>query len=91
MPGRKHNPEEIQEKLRRVEELTEQGKTLSEAIELIGVVGATYYRWRKGLGSLSVDQMQRLRDLEEENARLRRAILDLVIEKIILQEMLGSS
>jgi transposase-like protein len=91
MPGRKHTPEEIQQKLRQVDELVGQGRTLSEAIEAVGVVDATYYRWRKGLGSLNVDQMQRLKDLELENARLRQAVLELVLDKMILQEMVRDS
>lgn len=91
MPGRKHTQEEIQEKLRHVEELTGQGRTLSEAIETIGVVDATYYRWRKAPGGPNVDQTQRLKDLELENARLRQAVLDLTIDKMVLQEMVRNA
>lgn len=91
MPGRKHTQEEIQEKLRQVQELTGQGRTLSEAIEAIGVVDATYYRWRKAPGGPDVDQMQRLKDLELENARLRQAVLDLTIDKMVLQEMIRNT
>jgi transposase-like protein len=88
MPGRKHAREEIAAKLREAEGLIEQGRTLSEAIRAIGVAEATYYRWRKDLGGLSIDQMQRLKDLELENARLRQAVLDLTIDRMALLESL---
>ena len=88
MPGRKHDHGEIVEKLRYVEELIDQGRSLADAIETIGVAEATYYRWRKELGTLSIDQMQRLKELELENARLRRAVLDLTIDKMTLLESL---
>ena len=91
MPGRKHRQDEIVAKLRRVDELTGSGQSLINAIEAIGVAEATYYRWRKELGSLSVDQLQRLRELELENERLRQAVLDLTIDKIALLETLKNS
>jgi putative transposase len=90
MPGRKHTQEEMIAKLRQVETLTAQGKALSEAIEAIDVAEATYHRWRKELGTLKVDQMQRLRELESENIRLRQAVLDLTLDKMALQETLRS-
>jgi transposase-like protein len=88
MPGRKHGHEEIVAKLRHVEELIGNGRSLTDAIEAIGVAEATYYRWRKELGTLSVDQMQRLKELELENARLRKAVLDLTLDKMMLLESL---
>ena len=90
MPGRKHDHEEIVAKLRHVEELIDQGQSLADAIATIGVAEATYYRWRKELGTLSIDQMQRLKELELENARLKRAVLDLTIDKVTLLESLKS-
>lgn len=90
MPGRKHDHEEIVAKLRHVEELVDRGQSLADAIATIGVAEATYYRWRKELGALSIDQMQRLKELELENARLRRAVLDLTIDKMTLLESLKS-
>ena len=90
MPGRKHDHEEIVAKLRHVEELVDRGQSLADAIATIGVAEATYYRWRKELGTLSIDQMQRLKELELENARLRRAVLDLTIDKMTLLESLKS-
>jgi transposase-like protein len=91
MPGRKHDHEEIVEKLRHVEELIDQGRSLADAIAKIGVAEATYYRWRKELGTLSIDQMQRLKELELENARLKQAVLDLTIDKMTLLESLKNS
>ncbi len=78
--------EEIVAKLRQVEVLTAQGRTVAEAIRSIGVTQFTYYRWRNEYGGLKTDQVKRLKDLEKENERLRRAISDLTLEKLILKE-----
>lgn len=86
MPGKKHSREDIEARLRQVEELTRQGKTVTEAIQSIGIGGATYYRWRKGAAGLNADPTQRLKELELENARLRQAVLDLTLDKMVLQE-----
>ena len=91
MPGRKHEHDEIVAKLRRVDELVAHGRSLADAIEEIGVAEATYYRWRKELGTLSVDQMQRLKELEMENVRLRQAVLDLTMDKMTLLASLKNS
>ena len=66
--------------------LTAQGKTAVEAIRSIGVTEVTYYRWRQEYGGLKGDQVKRLKDLEQENARLRKAVSDLTLEKLILKE-----
>ena len=86
--GRKrtHTPEEIVAKLRQVEVLTAQGKAVAEAARSIGVTEQTFYRWRAEFGGLKLDQVKRLKQLEAENARLRRAVLDLTLEKLILKE-----
>ena len=86
--GRKkaHTPEEIVAKLRQVEVLLAQGKTAVEAARAIGVAGQTYYRWRAEFGGLKLDQVKRLKELERENARLRKAVSDLTLEKVILKE-----
>jgi transposase-like protein len=85
--GRKHHkPEEIVAKLRQVDVLTTQGQTVAEAIRSIGVTEVTYYRWRQEYGGLKGDQVKRLKDLEQENARLRKAVSDLTLEKLILKE-----
>ena len=86
--GRKrtHTPEEIVAKLRQVEVLTAQGKPVAEAVRAIGVTDQTYYRWRAEFGGLKLDQVRRLRELERENARLRKAVSDLTLDKVILKE-----
>ena len=84
--SRKHKPEEIVTKLRQVEVLTAQGQTVAEAIRSISVTEVTYYRWRQEYGGLKGDQVKRLKELEAENARLRRAVSDLTLEKLILRE-----
>ena len=86
MPRKIYKAEEIIAKLRQVEVLTSQGKTAIDAIRTIGVTDATYYRWRQEYGGLKVDQVRRLKELEAENARLRRAVSDLMVEKLILKE-----
>ena len=63
-----------------------QGASTAEACRLIAVSEQTYYRWRKEYGGLKTDQAQRMKDLEKENQRLRRAISDLTLDKLILQE-----
>ena len=84
MAGKKHKPEEIVAKLRQVDVLTSQGMPIVDAIR--GVTEVTYYRWRNEYGGLKSDQVKRLKDLETENARLRKAISDLTLDKLILQE-----
>ena len=86
MSKKRHKPEEIVSKLRQVDVLTSQGKTVAEAIRSIGVTELTYYRWRQEYGGLKSDQVKRLKDLEQENARLRKAVSDLALEKLILKE-----
>ena len=86
MPRKVHKPEEIVAKLRQVEMLVTQGKSTSDAVRAIGVTEATYYRWRQEFGGLKGDQVRRLKELEAENARLRRAVSDLTVEKLILKE-----
>ena len=86
MPRKIYKPEEIIAKLRQVEVLTSQGEAAVDAIRSIGVTDATYYRWRQEYGGLKVDQVKRLKELEAENARLRRAVSDLTLEKLVLKE-----
>ncbi len=83
---RKHQPEEIIAKLRQVDVLLSQGRPVSEAIRTISVTPFTYYRWRKEFGGLKSTQVKRLKDLEKENERLRKAVSDLTLEKLILKE-----
>jgi putative transposase len=84
MPSKKYKPEEIIGKLREVEIVLGQGGTTAEACRRIAVSEQTYYRWRKEYGGLKTDQARRMKDLE--NLRLRRAISDLTLDKLILQE-----
>jgi putative transposase len=86
MPKKRHKPEEIVSNLRQVDVLTSQGSTVADAIRQIGVTEVTYYRWRKEYGGLKTDQVRRLKELEKENLQLRRAISDLTLDKLILQE-----
>ena len=86
MPRKVHGPEEIVAKLRQVEMLMTQGKSTADAVRAIGVTEATYYRWRQEFGGLKGGQVRRLKELEAENARLRRAVSDLTVEKLILKE-----
>jgi len=86
MPRRSYKPEEIVAKLRQVDVLTSQGQSVAEAIRSIGVSEVTYYRWRQEFGGLKSDQIKRLKALETENNRLRRAVSDLTLDKLILQE-----
>ena len=86
MRKKRHRPEEIVAKLRQVDVLTSQGKPVADAVRAIGVTEVTYYRWRQEFGGLKSGQVKKLRDLEAENARLRRAVSDLTLDKMILAE-----
>ena len=86
MGTKRHKPEDVIAKLRQVDVLVGQGSSVAEAIRSIGVTEVTYYRWRKEYGGLKSDQVRRMKDLEVENQRLRKAIADLTLDKLILQE-----
>jgi putative transposase len=86
MARKRHKPEEIVAKLRQVEVLAAQGRSVAEAVRSIGVTEVTYYRWRQEYGGLKSDQVKRLKELETENASLRKAVSDLTLEKLILKE-----
>ena len=86
MARERHNPEEIVAKLRQVDVLTGQGMSVAEAVKTIGVTETTYFRWRAEYGGMKTDQVKRLKELELENARLRRAVSDLTLDKLILTE-----
>jgi putative transposase len=86
MSKKRHTAEEIVAKLRQVDVLAAQGRTVAEAIRSIGVTEVTYYRWRSEYGGLKSDPVKRLKELELENARLRRAVSDLTLDKMILKE-----
>ena len=86
MSRKRHKPEEIVSKLRQVDVLVSQGQSVGDAIRSIGVTEVTYYRWRQEFGGLKSDQVRRMKELETENQRLRKAIADLTLDKLILQE-----
>ena len=86
MAGKREKPEEIVSKLRQVEVLQGQGMTIAGAVRQIGASEQTYYRWRKLYGGMGRDQLKRLKELEKENQRLRRAVSDLTLDKLILTE-----
>ena len=85
--ARKHyKPEEIVTKLRQAEVLHGQGLSMAESIRKLGISEVTFYRWRREYGGMSGDQLRRLKELEKENERLRRAVSDLTLDKQILTE-----
>ena len=86
MAGKRDKPEEIVMKLRQVEVLQGQGVPIADAVRQISVTQQTYYRWRKQYGGMNRDQLRRLKELETENQRLRRAVSDLTLDKLILKE-----
>ena len=86
MPGKRPKPEEIVTKLRQVEVLQGQSMPIADAVRQIGVTQQTYYRWRKLYGGMGREQLKRLKELEKENQRLRRAVSDLTLDKLILTE-----
>ena len=86
MRKKRHTPEEIISKLRQVDVLVGQGTPVADAIRSIEVTEVTYYRWRQEYGGLKSDQVKRMKELETENQRLRKAIADLTLDKLILQE-----
>ena len=84
--AKRHTAEEIVAKLRQVDVLMAQGRPVADAVRSIGVTEVTYYRWRNEYGGLKGDQVKRLKELETENGRLRRAVSDLTLDKLILAE-----
>jgi transposase-like protein len=86
MPRKRHKPEEIVAKLRQVDVLVSQGQTVADAVRTIGATEVTYYRWRQEYGGLKAEQVRRLKALETENARLRRAVAELTSDKLVLKE-----
>ena len=86
MTNKRPKPEEIITKLRQVEVLMGQGMARLDAIRQIGLVEQTYYRWRKQYGGTGVDQLKELKRLQKENDRLRKAVSDLTLDKLILKE-----
>ena len=86
MRKKRHTPEEIISKLRQVDVLVAQGTPVADAVRSIEVTEVTYYRWRQEYGGLKSVQVKRMKELETENQRLRKAVADLTLDKLILQE-----
>jgi len=86
MARKRHKPEQIFAKLRQVEVLTGQGASVAEAVKTIAVTETTYFRWRREYGGMKSDQVRRLKELEVENARLRRACVDRVKVELGISE-----
>jgi putative transposase len=86
MPKKGYTPEQIINKLREAEVLIAQGSTISVVCKKIGVSDYTYYRWRKEYGGMRVDQAHRLKELEQENARLKKVVADFALDNAILKE-----
>ena len=87
MPKKRYNAEELIHKLREADVLLGQGRMVSEVCKQICVSDQTYYRWRKIYGGMKVDQAKRLKELETENSRRKRAVADLTVDKLILKEV----
>jgi putative transposase len=85
--GKKHTAEQIVNLLRQVEVGVANGKTLPQACKEAEIVEQTYYRWRREFGGLKVDQARRLKDLELENAKLKRLVANLSLEKLVLKDI----
>jgi putative transposase len=86
MARKRYKAEEIVSKLRQVDVLASQGTKVPDAVRSIGVTDVTYYRWRREYGGLQMDQVKRIKDLELENQRLRKAVSDLTLDELILAE-----
>ena len=87
MAKRRYTSEDIIHKLREADVLLGQGQTIGQACKAIGVTDHTYFRWRKQYGGLKIDQAKRLKELELENARLKRVGAELTVDKLILTEV----
>ncbi len=86
MAKKNYKPEEIVAKLRQADVLIAQGSKIPDVVRTIGVTQVTYHRWRREFGGLQMDQVKRMKELEQENQRLRKAVSDLTLDKLILAE-----
>ena len=91
MVKKSHSPEQVINKLREAEILLNQGASVGEACRKIGVTEQTYYRWRREYGGMRVEQAKRLKDLEKENARLKKLVADISLDNAILKEVAGGN
>jgi transposase-like protein len=86
MSRKRYSAEQIIQKLREAEVELAKGRSVGEVAKKLGITDQTYYRWRKEYGGLKTDQAKRLKELERENARLKRVVADLTLDKAILKE-----
>jgi len=85
--GKKNTPEQIVSLLRQVEVAVASGKTTAQASKEAAITEQAYYRWRKEYGGLQVDQARRLKELEQENAKLKRLVAELSLDKLVLKDI----
>ena len=85
--GKKHSPEQVVNLLRQIEVAIANGKSTSLACKEASITDQTYYRWRKEYGGLQVDQARRLKELEQENTKLKRIVANLSLEKLVLKDI----
>lgn len=83
---KRHTPEQVIAKLRESEAMLASGKSVAQVCQALGVSEVTYHRWKSQYGGMKADAMKRLKELEEENRRLKRAVADLTLDKQILRE-----
>jgi putative transposase len=91
MPMKRYKPEQIVNLLRQIEVEIANGKTTPQACKEVEITQQTYYRWRKEFGGLKLDQAKRLKELERENAKLKRLVAELSLEKQILKDVAGGN
>ena len=91
MPRKRYSPEQIISKLREAEVLLSQGRSVSQASKQLGVSDQTYYRWRREYGGVRTSQVHKLKDLEKENARLKKLVADLSLDNAILKEAISGN
>jgi transposase-like protein len=91
MPRKRYTPEQIISKLREAEVLFSQGQTVAQASKQLGVSDQTYYRWRREFGGMRTSQVRKLKDLEKENARLKKLVADLSLDNAILKEAISGN
>ena len=91
MPRKRYTPEQIISKLREAEVLLSQGRTVAQASKQLGVSDQTYYRWRREYGGMRTSQVHKLKDLEKENARLKKLVADLSLDNAILKEAISGN
>jgi transposase-like protein len=87
MARKRHTPEQVVNLLRQIEVAVANGKTTAQSCKEVEITEQTYYRWRKEYGGLQVDQARRLKELEQENAKLKRLVSELSLEKLVLKDI----